>query len=151
MSEKKNMPIQTVSKGKRFEWKLCSFPHCPVPFDVSTRLKDVEVWATSVAFGLVPCFTGALFLPLSCLICAAVTWTACRYTHNTVTHFISQPCHRRSTHCQTFFQHSGIHSFPSSLLEELSADQKEPEKTICHYNNKGRIASHFLLHTFIIS
>lgn len=90
----------------------------------------------------------------------------CRHMHGL--YICSQHCHTfhqsavssyklsdflsESTNSLTFFpQHSGVHSFPPSPLGELTADQKEPEKTVCQHNNKGRMASHFLLHTFINS
>lgn len=45
-------------------------------------------------------FHWSSFPPLSCLIYAADTCTACTYAHNTVTHSISQPRHR--TNSRTF-------------------------------------------------
>lgn len=77
----------------------------------------------------------------------------CRHVHGLYIH---------SQHCHTFHQSAvspyklsdffsqccGVHSFHPSLPGELSADQKEPEKTVCQHNNKGFPLSLAHLHKF---
>lgn len=138
MSEKKNLPIQAVSKGKRFEWKLCSSPLCPVPFDVSTRLKDVGVELLLWLLVGLHVSLEQFFPLLSCLICAADTCTARTYTHNTVTHSVSQPCGPAPTHSRTFFPNTAGFTNPPPT-GRTGTDQKEGEKTLSH-NYKGRKA-----------
>lgn len=127
--KKTTIPIQTVSKGKRFEWKLCLL--CSVLFLSTSPQGESEV-----LLWLLVQFHEYFFLPFSCLICTADTHTACAYTRNTVTHSISQPCHRTSTP-RLFSNTAGFTICPYSPLDNWLLIKRSQRKLAVSITTKA--------------